>query len=69
MHTFPAENILPLMAFHFVDTFVTDPCLVYQLMPNGSVSDRFVTLFLSLEIVQQLFPGLVRLVEMLGSTL
>ena len=40
LHTFPAENVLPLMAFSFDPTFATDPCLVYQLMPNGSVSDR-----------------------------
>jgi hypothetical protein len=40
LHTFPAENVLPLMAYHFVDTMETDPCLVYQYMPNGSVSDR-----------------------------
>ena len=40
LHNYPAENILPLMAFSFNLTFETDPCLVYQYMPNGSVSDR-----------------------------
>ena len=41
LHTFPAENVLPLLAFHYVDTMETDPCLVYQYMSNGSVSDRY----------------------------
>ena len=38
--TYPAENILPLLGISFDSEFRTDPCLVYQLMPNGSVSDR-----------------------------
>ena len=42
---------MPLMAFHFVESFVTDPCLVSQLMPNGSVSDRCV-MALSKEILR-----------------
>jgi len=40
MHNHPAENILPIMAVSFSETLETDPCLVYQYMPNGSVSDR-----------------------------
>ena len=37
---FPAENILPLLAYSFDASFQSDPCLVYQYMSNGSVSDR-----------------------------
>jgi len=40
MHTFPAENILLLLAYSFTEDLSTEPCLVYQYMPNGSVSDR-----------------------------
>jgi len=40
MHSYPAENILPLLAISFDPAFLTEPCLVYQLMPNGSVSDH-----------------------------
>lgn len=40
MHTFPGEHILPLLYYSFSDDFSTEPCLVYQLMPNGSVADR-----------------------------
>ncbi len=40
LHRFPAENVLPLLAISFDPSFQTDPCLVYQLMPNGSVADR-----------------------------
>eukprot|EP00095_Tigriopus_kingsejongensis_P002451 snap_masked-scaffold380_size190731-processed-gene-0.26 protein:Tk02451 transcript:snap_masked-scaffold380_size190731-processed-gene-0.26-mRNA-1 annotation:"low quality protein: serine threonine-protein kinase pelle-like" len=40
LHMYPAENILPLLAFSFSASSPTDPCLVYQYMPNGSVSDR-----------------------------
>uniref|UniRef100_A0A0K2U2G1 non-specific serine/threonine protein kinase n=1 Tax=Lepeophtheirus salmonis TaxID=72036 RepID=A0A0K2U2G1_LEPSM len=38
--SFPARNILPLMAYSYDETFKTDPCLVYQLMANGSLADR-----------------------------
>ncbi len=40
LHSYPAENILQLLAVSFDETFKTDPCLVYQYMPNGSVADR-----------------------------
>lgn len=40
LHKYPAENILPLLAYSFSRQSPTDPCLVYQYMPNGSVSDR-----------------------------
>ncbi|TRY79309.1 hypothetical protein TCAL_06053 [Tigriopus californicus] len=40
LHIYPAENILPLLAYSFSRQSPTDPCLVYQYMPNGSVSDR-----------------------------
>jgi serine/threonine protein kinase len=40
MHNYPAENILPLLAISFTESLETDPCLVYQFMPQGSVSDR-----------------------------
>ncbi len=40
MHSYRAENILTLLAISFDPTLVTDPCLVYQFMPNGSVADR-----------------------------
>jgi len=40
MHTFPAENILLLLAYSFTEDLSTEPCLVYQYMANGSVSDR-----------------------------
>ena len=39
MHAFRAENILPLVAYSYTDDLSTDPCLVYQFMENGSVSD------------------------------
>lgn len=39
-HQFPAENILPLMGISFSSDLTTEPCLVYQFMINGSVSDR-----------------------------
>ena len=31
---------LPRTISSFSETLETDPCLVYQFMPNGSVSDR-----------------------------
>ena len=40
LRCFPAENILPLVGIHFDMAFKTDPCLIFQLMPNGSVADR-----------------------------
>lgn len=40
MHTFPGEHILPLLYYSFSDDLSTEPCLVYQLMANGSVADR-----------------------------
>lgn len=40
LHIYPAENVLPLLAFSYSESMVTDPCLVYLYMPNGSVSDR-----------------------------
>lgn len=40
LHNYPAENVLPLLAFSFVESMETDPCLVYLYMPNGSVADR-----------------------------
>jgi len=40
LHSYPAENILPLLAISFDPAYRTEPCLVYQLMPDGSVSDR-----------------------------
>merc|ERR1711971_819403 len=40
MHTFPGENILLLLYYSFTEDLSTEPCLVYQYMPNGSVSDR-----------------------------
>ena len=40
LHNYPAENVLPLMAFSFTETMESDPCLVYLYMPNGSVADR-----------------------------
>jgi len=40
MHTFPGENILLLLYYSFSEDLSTEPCLVYQYMPNGSVSDR-----------------------------
>ena len=30
MHTFPAENILLLLAYSFTEDLSTEPCLVYQ---------------------------------------
>jgi len=40
LHNYPAENVLPLMAFSFTETMESGPCLVYLYMPNGSVADR-----------------------------
>jgi serine/threonine protein kinase len=40
MHTYPALNILPLVAYSFTEDLSTEPCLVYLYMPNGAVSDR-----------------------------
>ena len=40
MHQFPADNILRLMGFSYSEDMTTDPCLVYQFMANGSLSDR-----------------------------
>ena len=40
MHTFPAENILLLLYYSYSEDLSTEPCLVYQYMPNGSVADR-----------------------------
>jgi|688.fasta_scaffold1125110_1 hypothetical protein len=40
LHNLHAENVLPLLAFHYSDTMETEPCLVYQFMQNGSVNDR-----------------------------
>ncbi len=40
MHNYPAENILTLLAISFSENLDTDPCLVYQYMANGSLSDR-----------------------------
>ena len=40
LHCYPAENILPLLAFSFDEYLQTDPCLIYLHMVNGSVLDR-----------------------------
>ena len=40
MHTFPGENILPIVYYSMSEDFSTEPCIVYQFMENGSVSDR-----------------------------
>ena len=40
----PSHELTPTHCAHifcsFSETLETDPCLVYQFMPNGSVSDR-----------------------------
>ena len=40
MHQFPCRFILPLMGMSYSEDMLTDPCLVYEYMPNGSVSDK-----------------------------
>ena len=40
MHQFPCRFILPLMGMSYSDDMLTDACLVYEYMPNGSVSDK-----------------------------
>ena len=40
MHQFPCRFILPLMGISYSEDMQTDPCLVYEYMPNGSVSDK-----------------------------
>ena len=41
LHNYPAENVLPLLAFSFnIASVEDDPCLVYLYMANGSVADR-----------------------------
>ena len=39
LHQHPAENILLLMCASYSEDLSTEPCLVYQYMPNGSVHD------------------------------
>ena len=40
MHQFPCRFILPLMGMSYSEDMLTDACLVYEYMPNGSVSDK-----------------------------
>ena len=40
LHAYPASNILTLMAISYSEDMSTDPCLIYEYMPNGTVSDR-----------------------------
>ena len=40
LHAYPATNILSLMAISYTEDMSTDPCLIYEYMPNGTVSDR-----------------------------
>ena len=37
MHTYTSPHILRLLKISFDDSFATEPCLVYEYMPNGSV--------------------------------